>query len=75
MEWLETLLKLSQVGSTGLLLVAVWGFLTGRVVPRWVYEEKSQEADEWRRLAQRGTDLADRSLDLARRPASAERAR
>lgn len=48
MEWLDTLLKLSQAGSTVLLAVAVYGAARGWWVPRWIYDETvKREAAVW----------------------------
>ncbi len=39
MDVIDTLLKVSQAGSTVLLLVAVYGAAKGWWVPRWLYDE------------------------------------
>jgi hypothetical protein len=40
---------ISLLGLTpaGLLLVAVLMVLTGRLIPRWTYQAKAKEADQW----------------------------
>jgi hypothetical protein len=48
MEWLDALLKISQVGSTALLTIAVYGAARGWWVPRWIYDEAiKREAAVW----------------------------
>lgn len=45
---LDTVLKLSQVGSVTLLLISVWAFARGAIVPRWVHDEAlKREAAVW----------------------------
>lgn len=41
---------ISIVGLTpaGLLLIVVVMVITGRLIPRWTYQEKVKEADQWR---------------------------
>lgn len=60
----------SLIGLTpaGLLLIAVLMVLTGRLVPRNTYLEKSKEADQWRqayeveRAARTASDAQTREL-------------
>lgn len=48
MEYLDTLVKISQAGSTVLLLVVVYGAIKGFWVPRWLYDEGiKREAALW----------------------------
>jgi hypothetical protein len=48
MDWLDALLKISQVGSTALLTIAVYGAAKGWWVPRWIYDEAiKREAAVW----------------------------
>jgi hypothetical protein len=48
MEWLDALLKISQVGSTALLTIAVYGAAKGWWVPRWIYDDAlKREAAVW----------------------------
>lgn len=48
MDWLDLLLKVSQIGSAGLLAIAVYGAAKGWWVPRWIYDEATKrEAAVW----------------------------
>ena len=42
-------LSLTTISSAGLLGIAVLLILTGRLIPRATYKDKSEEADRWRR--------------------------
>jgi hypothetical protein len=48
MEWLDAIVKVSQVGSAALLAIAVYGAARGWWVPRWIYDEAAKrEAAVW----------------------------
>lgn len=48
MDALDALLKISQAGSTVLLLIAVYGAVRGWWVPRWLWDEQvKREAAVW----------------------------
>lgn len=48
MDYLDTLAKVSQAGSTLLLLIVVYGAIKGVWVPRWLYDESiKREAALW----------------------------
>lgn len=74
METLTLVAQVSQAASPFLLALAVWAFATGKVVPRWIYDAEARRAEEWRQLALRQQPLTQRSLDVAERAVSAERA-
>jgi len=63
MEFVDTLLKVSQVGSTALLVIAVWAFATGRVVPRWVLDESAKREAAWTLLYEREKATVEKLLD------------
>lgn len=65
MDVVTTFVTVSQASSPFLLVLALWGFLTGRVVPRWVYDAERQRADEWKAVAHRYQQVAERSLNVA----------
>lgn len=45
--------ELLRDGGLGLLVAfAVWGIFTGRLIPRWAYNEVKQERDRWRQVAE-----------------------
>lgn len=62
MEWIDAALKLSQVGSTALLALAVMGFVRGWVVARWSYERLEKERDSWQTLYEREKATTDKRL-------------
>lgn len=39
-------------GPSALLALAVYMVLTGRLVPKWIYEAKVREAEKWERAAE-----------------------
>jgi hypothetical protein len=64
-EILDTLLKVSQAGSTVLLIIAVYGAAKGYWVPRWVLDESAKrEAALWV-LYEREKATTDRLLTRA----------
>lgn len=63
MEILATLAQVSQAASPFLLVLAVWAFATGKVVPRWIYDEAmKREAAVWT-LYEREKATSERLLD------------
>jgi len=71
-EWIDSLLKLSQAGSTVLLMVALLGAYRGWWVPGWLYRQLREDYERARDLAEGGTNLTERAL---RRAESSERKR
>lgn len=67
MEALSVIAQVSQASSPFLLVMAVWAFATGRVVPRWVHDAAEKRADEWKQLAQAQQGISARSLSAAER--------
>lgn len=65
MDALTAIATVSQASSPFLLVLALWGFVTGRVVPRWVYDAERHRADEWKAVARRYQQVAERSLSVA----------
>jgi hypothetical protein len=61
MDWIDTLLKLSQVGSTALLAVAIFGVIRGVWVPGRTYDEALKREASWREMYER--EKAARELD------------
>jgi hypothetical protein len=62
-EWFEPVSRIAQASSPVLLVLAVWAFAVGRVVPRWVYEESSKRESAWQLLYEREKATAERLLD------------
>lgn len=52
-------------GVVGLLLLVVFCLLTKRIVPGWTYEAMERDRDYYRELANKGTEIADRQMNLA----------
>jgi hypothetical protein len=60
---LESLLNdPDKVGGILYLILTVVSFIKGWVVPSWVYQMVKKDADFFRELAYRGTELAERSV-------------
>ena len=53
MDIIETLLKLSQVGSTALLLLALYGAYKGWWVPGRAYDESVKRELSWKEMYER----------------------
>lgn len=58
-----------------ILLVILWGGAKGYWVFGWVYRMKERESDFWRELALKGTDLAEKTVEVVRdrRPGGSRR--
>lgn len=50
-------------GMIALTLIGLWAFITGRVVPRWVYQELKERCNQLTILLDRSTELADRNRE------------
>jgi hypothetical protein len=61
------LLQLAQVFGlpVALLLLGVYAFATGRVIPRLMYDEVKADRDAWRRVAEKATDALEELGDVA----------
>lgn len=68
MEIIDTVIKLSQVGSTALLLVALVGAYRGWWVPGRAYEEAVRREAAWKEMYERekAAREADRDKDRER---------
>lgn len=75
MEWLDTVGRISQAGSPFLLVLAIWAFATGKVVPRWIYDEAVKREGAWQTLYEREKTTSERLIEDHERRAGAERAR
>lgn len=53
MEIVDTLLKISQVGATGLLLLALYGAYRGWWVPGRTYDEALRREVSWKEMYER----------------------
>lgn len=67
MDALAAIAQVSQASSPFLLVMAVWAFATGRVVPRWVHDASERRAEEWRALSETQRLIIDRALTNAER--------
>lgn len=67
MEALAVIGQVSQASSPFLLVLAVWAFAFGKVVPRWVYDASEKRAEEWRALSDAQRLIIDRALSNAER--------
>ena len=72
MELLDALFKVSQAGSTVLLVIAVYGAARGLWVPRWVHDEATRREEAWRILYEREKATSEQLLKLTeqKRPVS-----
>lgn len=60
---LYTLLR--DGGALGLVVLLIIGGMRGWYVWGWHLRETQAECQEWKQIALRGTEIADRSLDVA----------
>jgi len=67
MDALTALGQISQASSPFLLVIAVWAFAMGKVVPRWVHDASEKRAEEWRQLSETQRQIIDRALTNAER--------
>jgi hypothetical protein len=47
----------------------VYAFVSGRVVPRWVYDEKAKDCADWRAVAENATAALEHSVRDVAAPA------
>jgi hypothetical protein len=66
-EILATLGQVSQASSPFLLVLAVWAFATGRVVPRWIFDESAKREQAWQVLYEREKATAERLIEQRER--------
>jgi hypothetical protein len=62
-EILATLGQVSQATSPFLLALAVYAFATGKVVPKWIYEEAAKREEAWRVLYEREKATSERLIE------------
>lgn len=67
MDLVEAVLKLSQVGSTALLLLALVGAHLGWWVPGWIYRASERRSERWQQLWESQHQITSRALDVAER--------
>lgn len=49
----------------GFLVIAVWAFASGKVVPRWLYDAKVADCERWQSVAERAANALERAGDVA----------
>lgn len=62
----DMLLQVSQVGAPALLALAIWGLVTGWVVPRWIYDREVARGDALQKLYDREKAFNERYLPRGR---------
>lgn len=62
----EVIQTIRDAGVTGLLIFALIGGFRKWWVFGWHYKEVEQEKNEWKQLALGGTQLAERSVSVAK---------
>jgi hypothetical protein len=63
MEWYEPISKIAQASSPVLLVLAIWAFATGKVVPRWVHDDAAKREEAWRVLYEREKSTSERLIE------------
>lgn len=53
-------------GPVGLISLTVWMLLTGRLVPRYFYQQKVDECNSWKAAAQEGQNQSAQLLEYAK---------
>ncbi len=61
--WFDAISKFAQASAPVLLVVSVWAFAVGRVVPRWIYDEAAKREAAWQTLYEREKATAERLLE------------
>lgn len=56
----------AQTGSNLLLVILIALLLTGRLVPRWVFDQLKEDRDAWRKQAQEQSQATKAVAPLAR---------
>lgn len=60
------LLKLIQdAGTVGLLVLLVFAFLRGWIVPKWAYDAKVEECTAWKAIVDGSLDSVKQLVELA----------
>lgn len=57
---------LAKGGPGAILVATVWMILTGRLVPRFFYQQKVDECNSWKAAAQEGQKQSAQLLEYAR---------
>lgn len=63
MEWFDSVSKVAQASAPVLLVISVWAFAVGRVVPRWIYDECSRREAVWQALYAREKETSERLIE------------
>lgn len=63
----QVLSTLRDAGVIGLLVMIILGGYKKWWVWGYLYEEAKKEADEWKEIALKGTELADRMVDISKK--------
>jgi hypothetical protein len=72
-EILATISQVSQATAPFLLVMAVWAFATGKVVPRWVHDEAAKREQAWMTLYEREKATSERLIEEQERRRGQER--
>lgn len=72
MDAAEVIQTVRDAGVTGLLIFALIGGFRQWWVFGWHHREVVKERDEWKALALHGTNLSERSVEVARRVVTSE---
>mgnify|MGYP001572499059 CR=1 FL=1 len=49
----------------GFLVIAVYAFASGKVVPRWLYDAKVADCERWQSVAERAANALERAGEVA----------
>lgn len=63
MEVLAMLGSVAQASAPFLLVLAVWAFAVGKVVPRWIYDESTKREQSWQILYEREKATAEKLIE------------
>ncbi len=72
MDAAEIIQTVRDAGVTGLLVFALIGGFRRWWVFGWQHNEVVKERDEWKRLALHGTNLSEKTVEVARRVVTSE---
>lgn len=62
-SWIDLL---DRGGLVAGLILALWAFMTRRIITRGTFEEMKEDRDQWRSLALGGKHIAEKAVDVVK---------
>lgn len=73
MSYGELMQAIQAGGALAVLVIGVFAFLKGWIVPKWVYDSKVLESDEWKNLSKDGITAIRTAVEVVERMEGRER--